>query len=213
MSVQLTRYLKDFSVPAPLPVPEPELPSGFDDLEDSFPPLAAPEPVDIEEERRQAYAEGYEAATAELTQRYTAERVDIEEAHAEQLKQLSEERDARWGDAVARNLRRMVADLSASISEEVAKGIAPFLSESIAEVAIAELASKLEAALLAGEAGKIVVKGPAGLFEKLKDTLPEAGDMLRHVPADDLDLSVDVGATVLVTRISAWTASLKKVMG
>ncbi|MCL6705503.1 hypothetical protein M8R20_00680 [Pseudomonas sp. R2.Fl] len=211
MSVQLSRYLKDFSASAP--VPEPELPSGFDDLGESFPPLAAPEPVDIEEERRQAYAEGYEAATAELTERHTAERADIETAHAEQLKQLSEERDARWGDAVARNLRRMVADMSASISEEVAKGLVPFLSEAVAEAAIAELAGKLEAALLAGEAGKVVVKGPAGLFEKLKDALPEAGDMLRHVPAEDLDLSVDVGDTVLVTRVSAWTASLKKVMG
>lgn len=107
----------------------------------------------------------------------------------------------------------MVSDLSASISDEVAKGLAPFLSDAVAEAAIAELAAKLEAALLAGDAGKIVVRGPADLFEKLKQALPEAGEALRHVAAEDLDLSVDVGDTVLVTRISAWTASLKKVMG
>lgn len=213
MSVQLSRYLKDFSASVPVPVPEPELPVVLDELEESFPAFVAPDPIDIEEVRRQAHAEGYEAATAEITARHTEELAKIEAAHAEELKRFSEERDTRWANAMTKTLRRLVNDLSSSISDEVAKGLEPFLSEAVTEAAIAELAAQLQAALLTGEAGTIVVKGPAGLFEKLKQALPEAGEALRHVQAEDLDLSVDFGDTVLVTRISAWAASLKKVMG
>ncbi|MBO3758358.1 GTPase [Ciceribacter sp. L1K22] len=211
MSVHLSRYLKDFSAPAPMP--EPELSMAFDTLDDPFPALDAPEPVDVEEERRKAYAEGYEVATAELTARYTAERVEVEAAHAEELKRIEEDRDVKWADAIARSLKRLAADLSAAVSDEVARGIAPFLEEEIATKAVAELAAKVEAAIIAGSAGTIVVKGPETLFEKLKTALPEAAETLRHVPADDLDLSVEIGEAVLVTRISAWTASLRKVMG
>lgn len=211
MSVHLSRYLKDFSPPAPMP--EPELSVAFDTLDDPFPALDAPEPVDVDEVRRAAYAEGYEAATAELTARYTAERVDVEAAHAEELKRIEEDRDVKWAETIARSLKRLAADLSTAVCDEVAKGIAPFLEEEIAEKAVAELATNVQAAILAGSAGTIVVKGPVALFDKLKAALPEAGETLRHVQADDLDLSVEIGDAVLVTRISAWTASLRKVMG
>jgi len=78
---------------------------------------------------------------------------------------------------------------------------------------VSDLADLLRTAILSGEAGTVTVKGPSSLFDALVGNMPEVAGSLRHVEADDLDLSVDIGETVLVTRISAWTASLKKVLG
>jgi len=36
--------------------------------------------------------------------------------------------------------------------------------------------------------------------------------MLRHVEMTDIDLSVTIGDNVIVTRMSAWADSLRKVL-
>ena len=78
MSVTLSRYLKDFSA-------EPPPSSGMADMPfeemSIFPESPVEPPVDIEAERRDAYAQGHEAATQELTQRHQAELETIAEAH------------------------------------------------------------------------------------------------------------------------------------
>jgi len=58
----------------------------------------------------------------------------------------------------------------------------------------------------------VTVKGPARLFDVLKGTLGEKAGLLRHLETGDVDLTVEFGDAVLVTRMSAWATSLKKVL-
>ena len=58
----------------------------------------------------------------------------------------------------------------------------------------------------------VTVRGPGELFDRLREQMDGHDDLIRHVEADDIDLTVEIDDTAIVTRISAWTASLKKVL-
>lgn len=216
MSLPLTHYLKDFSSPS---AAQPSFGgSDFGDLDSDPFDIAMPEPepvpaVDVEAEKRQSYAEGYEAAESEARARYQNEIADLEAAHAQQLGELREQFEAQSTAAIAAGLQNMARELAGVVADQAALALAPLLSDLVAGKAVKDLAQLIEMAILSGDAGTIVVRGPLNLFEKLRDELPESADLLRHVEADDLDLSAEIGETLLVTRISAWTASLKKVLG
>lgn len=214
MSMNLAHYLKDFSAPQPAPAVTHGMDFGDADMLDSeFPALSQPDPVDVEAERREAYAEGHEAATQELQAQFQAERQALAAGHAQAITELREKHRAEIAQTLSDGLRTISAEIAIAVSEQAAVAMAPLFSDEIAGKAIKELAVMMQAAILEGNAGAIVVTGHADLFERLKAELPDSEEFLRFVEADDLDLSVDIGETVLVTRISAWTASLRKVLG
>ena len=212
----MASYLKDFSTP-PAPPQAADLPfgsAGADDFELDFPalPEPEPEPVDLEAERREAYAQGHEAGEREAVERLAADRQAMETANADSLAEIEQRLREEFTTALATQLPEIVKRLSVSVSEQVAHALAPLIEEGIVEKAVAELADQLEVAILAGEAGTIQVRGPRDLFEKLLSEMPDHGEMLRHVEGADLDLTAEFGDAALVTRISAFSASLKKVL-
>lgn len=216
MSMPLVHYLKDFSKPAngPAGISGADFASSDPEPFDlDFAAANAPEPVDLEGERRAAYAEGYEAAEQALQEKFETERRSLVEAHARELDDLRKKFEAEATQVIAGGIRRLASEIAYAVSDQTAVAIAPLVSEQIAAKAVSDLADLLRTAILSGEAGTVTVKGPRGLFDALAGNMPEVAGSLRHVEADDLDLSVDIGETVLVTRISAWTASLKKVLG
>jgi hypothetical protein len=105
----------------------------------------------------------------------------------------------------------MAEEIATLVSEATATAIAPIMTEALARKATENLAVLLREAILDGAAAPIVVRGPAKLFDILKGELGEHAALVRHQEADDVDLAAEIGETVLVTRISAWAASLKKV--
>ncbi|PYB77513.1 GTPase [Rhizobium wuzhouense] len=215
MSMPLARYLKDFSTPSAPPQPvETAFGGGMDDFEMDFPalPEPEPEPVDLEALRRAAYAEGHEAGEQAAVERLEAERQALEAAHADALAEIEQRLRDEFAAAIAEQLPEVVKRLSISVSEQVAHALAPVIEEGIVERAVDELAEQLEAAISSGEAGTIQVRGPRDLFEKLLSEMPDHAEMLHHVDGTDLDLTAEFGDTALVTRISAFSASLKKVL-
>jgi hypothetical protein len=216
MSMPLARYLKDFSAPPapPEPLDSPFGAVGADDFDMDFPalPEPEPEPIDLDAERREAYAEGHAAGEREAVERLQAERQALETAHAEALAELEQRLRDDFAISLTAKLPDVVKRLSLTISEQVAQALAPLIEEQIVEKAVAELADQLEAAILAGEGGTIQIRGPRDLFEKLQSGMPDHGEMLRHVEGVDLDLTAEFGEAALVTRISAFSASLKKVL-
>ncbi|RYC10250.1 GTPase [Ciceribacter ferrooxidans] len=213
MSLPLTRYLKDFSQPAGTSASKgmafPEQGPAFD-IDFAAP---EPEPVDIDAERRAAYAEGYEVAERDLRLTFETERQALVEEHARALDAIRQKFEAETARALADGLHRAAGQIALAVSEQAAAAVAPFLSERVVANAVGDLAEQLSAAILCGEAGTISVSGPGPLFEMLREALGDDAHVLHHIEADDLDLTVDIGGTALVTRISAWTASLKKVLG
>lgn len=214
MSMRLASYLKDFSTaaaPPPPPAPAFDMPS-VDAFDMDFPALPEPEPVDLEAIRREAFAEGHEAGEKAATERLEVDRQAMEIAHAQALAERDQKLRDQFAEILATKLPEVIQKLSLAVSEQAALALAPVIGEALAEKAVSDLAALLQAAIASGEAGTIDIKGPRLLFQKLQAEMPEHTSFLRHVEDDDLDLTAEFGDAALVTRISAFTASLKKVL-
>jgi hypothetical protein len=210
MSPAISRYLKDFgaerlAAAAFGPAPSLEKPAGFTELYE--------EPVvDIEAERRQAYAEGHEVATQELSEKHQVELEERASAHSLALATLRAEYEIRVAEHIASSLKQIAVALGQAVSVETANALAPVMTDVLTEKAVADLAELVTAAILGGVVGSITVEGPLHLFEILSAQLGEDSAMLRHVEMTDIDLSVTIGDNVIVTRMSAWADSLRKVL-
>ncbi|EJT02704.1 hypothetical protein [Rhizobium sp. CCGE 510] len=208
MSITLSRYLKDFGEP------EPSAPiidmNDFGD--DGFSEIPSEPPIDVEVERREAYAQGHAAATADLTEKYEAEAQTLAEVHARELEELKLRYEVEAAAVIASRIRDIAEEVAQLVSAGAAAAIAPVMTDALAAKAAESLAALLRAAILEGAAGPIVVRGPIRLFDILNAELGEHAGAVRHVETDDIDLAVEIGESVIVTRMSAWAASLKKVL-
>ncbi|NLS02397.1 hypothetical protein HGP14_03295 [Rhizobium sp. P32RR-XVIII] len=212
MSAMLSRYLKDFGETRPAE-PVIDLNSSADDSYGGLPDTSEmPPAVDVEAERRDAYSEGHAAATAELTEKYELEAQAVALVHQREKDDLVAKHAEELAGVIARRLDAIAAEVADLVSAATAKAIAPVLTEAVAAEAVSSLATLLHEAILEGAPGSMIVKGPAQLFELLKAEMGERQNLLRHQETDDVDLVVEVEDSVLVTRISAWSASLKKVL-
>ncbi|EJC82580.1 hypothetical protein Rleg4DRAFT_4295 [Rhizobium leguminosarum bv. trifolii WSM2297] len=208
MSITLSRYLKDFGEPEPsAPIIE------MDDFGgDGFPEMPSEPAIDVEAERRDAYAEGHAAATADLTEKYEREAQTLAEIHARELEELKLRYEVEAAAIIASRVRDIAEEVAQLVSAGAAIAIAPVMTEALAAKAAESLAVLLRDAILEGAAGPIVVRGPTRLFDLLKAELGEHAGAVRHFETDDIDLAVEIGESVIVTRMSAWAASLKKVL-
>lgn len=214
MSASIARYLKDFGDPQP---PQPAA-MAFDEpmsfgldtsFHDDFPAVTS---GGDEMVRQHAYAEGHEAATAALTLQHEQEMEALRRHMADEMEALRQSFEAESASRIRDGLRAMAQEIAARIADETALCLAPLVQEEIAEKAVADLAVLIREAILEGEAGTITVKGPLSLFNSLATEMGDDASMLRHVEAADLDLTVEIAGSVLVTRLSAFAASLKKVL-
>lgn len=212
MSIMLSRYLKDFGEPES---PPPMIEVGDflnDDISSPFADMPEQEEVDVEAERREAYAEGHSAATTELTEKYELEAQATATAHLSEIEDLKLRYEVEAATVIASRLQDIAEEVARIVSAAAAAALAPVMTDVLTEKAVLDLATLLRQTILDGDAGQIVVRGPASLFEILRTELGEHAASVRHLETDDIDLAVDIGESVLVTRMSAWAASLKKVL-
>jgi hypothetical protein len=210
MSIMLSRYLKDFGDPSPS-APIIDIDDFATEAVAAFAELPKEPEIDVEAERREAYSEGFAAATVELTEKYEHEAQAAAEAHMREIEELKLRYEIEAAAVIASRIRDMAEEIATVVSEATATAIAPVMTEELSVKAVENLAVLLREAILDGAVAPIVVRGPVKLFDILKDKLAEHTALLRHLEADDIDLAVEIGETVLVTRISAWAASVKKV--
>lgn len=213
MTASIARYLKDFGEPPPAPVFDAE-PAGFDlghDIFDIADPLEVP--LDLEAERAAARAEGHAAAEEEAGLRWGEERETLLRAHAEEIAALRQKHEDEMADIVAQKLAEASLLIAEAVSTQTAQILAPLVEEALVDKAVSEMAALIRAAVAEGDLGAVVVHGPARLFGRLAAAFGEEGaSLLRHVEAADLDITVDLGDSALVTRMSAWSARLRKVL-
>ncbi|MCM2291374.1 hypothetical protein NAC44_03405 [Allorhizobium sp. BGMRC 0089] len=217
MGLPLAHYLKDFSAPQSSNF----LSDPLDFAGDPFavatdagavPQLPQPEPVDIEKERAEAYAEGQAEATHALEEAHARALAELEERHAQELQALKARHEAQLSDVISHGLKKISAAIAGMVGEQTAAILAPFLSEALTKKAIKTLTEQLNAAILKGDVGLITIRGPESLFNAVKTHMPDHESLLRHQQSDDVDVVVTVDDQALVTRISAWTASLRKIL-
>jgi len=215
MSASIARYLKDFgdTQPAGLafgdPLADAEQVSGFDDLAAGFDEFAT---VDVESEKQAAYARGHDDATREITEKMQAEQEELLAAHKAELEDLRSVYLEETAVFLSRRLRDGIDAIAANLSEQTANILAPLLTEKLSVKAVSALADVARSSMPDGEAVTIVVKGPKDLFEKLKTQPGFEEETMKFTETTDIDLTVELGESVFVTRMSAWASSLRKVM-
>lgn len=216
MSVQLARYLKDFGTPPRLRRTVFEAPS-FDEHRGGLAaePLAMPPaepPVDVAAERAEAFAEGRAEAETELRAQHEIEVTALKQAHQAELDALKARYEQDYADALAARFSTLTGAVADRVAAEVAQVLAPVMNQVLTKGAVADLA-RMIAEGLSGEEGLVVtVKGPAGLFQQLQSHFAEPVPAFRHVEMQDVDLTVEFGETVLVTRMAAWADTVRKVL-
>jgi len=214
MSRMISRYLKDFgaepSAPAPVAAVMPAM--AFDDAM-SFTAAPAQETlVDLAAERREAYAEGHEAATLSLTELHQAEIDAVMIAHEAALEELKAHFETAAIERIDACIAEMANAIGIAVSAEVAKPLSTIMTETVTAKAVEELAALVTASILDGAVGTITVSGRRAMFDSLAAKVHPDGVLLAFVESQDVDLSVTIGDTVLVTRMSAWADSLRDVL-
>ena len=218
MSAHLARYLKDFGTPARMPQPPVFQPPSFAQDEsalagDAFSPPPALPVVDLEAERAFAFAEGKAEAEAALAARYEAEMAALKDAHKAELDTLKTRYERQYANALADRFARWTDEVSERVSAQAAQVLAPLMSQVLTKGAVADLARMIGEGLKDGDGVTITVKGPLNLFEELKSHFGDPLPVFRHVEVQDVDLTVEFGDAVLVTRMSAWADTVRKVLG
>ncbi|QRM54242.1 hypothetical protein [Sinorhizobium sp. BG8] len=221
MNTQIARYLKDFGAAerrAPNLFRSPSF--GADDTSVAVREtmsLPAPEPrIDVAAERAEAHADGKAAgrteAEAELSAAHAAELAALKEEHKAEIETMRRRYEKEYAAALAERFTTMTAKLSDLVSTQAAHVLAPVMDEVLEKKAIADMAKMIAEGLQAGEGLTVTVKGPARLFGALISHFGSDVPAFRHVEAEDLDLTVEFGETILVTRMAAWADTVRKVL-
>lgn len=208
MSAGLARYLKDFSAPPPSAPDIFELPPPTEIAFD-FP--SEPQ-IDLDALRREAHEEGRAEMQAEL---HAAHQLEIDALIASQ-RQVEEDMAAAFEQKMAEQLAdalpRIATDLRDLLSDHVMNALRPILDAAITDRAVESLAQTVRS-VFAGEGGiELVLKGPGSLAEKLRERLVGLDLDFKHIEAPGIDLSVEHGDTVLMTRLSAWRESVEELL-
>ncbi len=216
MSTHLARYLKDFGTP-PRVQPPVFPPRGFAQEDVSAPaePLVlqpALPTVDVEAERAAAFAEGRAEAEAELGARHEADLAALKDAHRAELDALRARYEQDYAAALAERFSTLTGEVADQVAAQTAQVLAPVMSQVLTKGAVADLARMVAEGLTDGEGVAITVKGPLNLFEQLKSHFEDAAPVFRHVEVQDVDLTVEFGDAVLVTRMAAWADTVRKVL-
>lgn len=217
MSASISRYLKDFSAPkVDLSLVPPRY---FPDLDDDFPANGAfamkqqVQPViDVEAERRDAFAQGRAEAEAEQQVLHTSEIAALNARHAAELAAMRVSCENEIAAMIYDRYSDMGSQLATMLADQTARVLAPVMDDVLLQKSIGDLARIIKHSIGAGEGAKIMVKGPLGLFEALKRHLDDETLIFRHQEMADIDLTVEFGDSILVTRMAAWADTVGKVL-
>jgi hypothetical protein len=217
MSASIARFLKDFGEPeAPAMPSTPSFDSplvGFDDFPGADIPETPSEPVvDLEAMRAASVEEGRQAERAELTAQFEAEKSAIAEQHVSEVAALKQTLEGEVADKYAHMLQQSMEQIVTLFNDQVLAALTPVITEELSKKAAEELALLVKQSLLDGESSKLLIKGPKAMFEAFNAVLALQDHQYQFTESSDHDLSVELGESIVVTRMSAWASSLRKVM-
>lgn len=212
MSVLLSRYLKDFS--AAVTPPPSDFPSDIADDFAQHDLLTAPveEPVDVEAIKNEAYAEGHDAAERELVEKHRQALDAMEAAHREELAALREKYEGEVAQHIGQAFQQMTASVAGAVEAAVVRVLSPLVEEKIAMQTAAAFASKVAEEITEGEAGRLQVAGPDRLLETVRTRLAEIDASVDFRETSEIELSFQMGDSVLVTRLAGVVEAMEGLM-
>ena len=124
-------------------------------------PQAEPQ-IDIEAERREAFAQGRREAEAEQLALHATEIAALNERHAAELEAMRVRCENEIAAMIYDRFSDMASQLATMLSDQTAHVLAPVMDEVLLQKSVADLARMITQSIGAGEGAKITVKGPAG---------------------------------------------------
>ncbi|GEP03178.1 hypothetical protein [Methylobacterium oxalidis] len=222
MQAVLARHLPDFSAPGPAPAPPPPARAVFpvapvpNPATDTFAdpwigltrsgPGSAPAepPEDREALLREAEARGRARGLAEAEDRRAAEEAAFAARFEAERRRWSETE----AEALAAGFSAALRALDASLTERIARLLAPVLTDALRRRALSELGAALSRLLADPHHAAIRVSGPQDLLDGLAARLGPLGAAVAFAPADLPEVQVSADQTVIETQLGAWTRLL-----
>ncbi|TDK35099.1 hypothetical protein E2F50_12580 [Rhizobium deserti] len=212
MNSPLAKYLRDFGAEA-APVEVLFETSSHVDMAPDFPALESfVEQIDLEAERQQAYDEGYSTATESLTAVHAEALAELQQTHEAEIEAQREQFEGGLADYLAKALPELANQISAELADATTRLLMPVIKQELDRKAVEELAEQLKPMLAKEVLEQIRVTGPERLCDLLREKLEEAGAAIEFNPSEAPDLRVEMGDSLLVTRLSAFAAELERVL-
>ncbi|TNM66084.1 hypothetical protein [Aliirhizobium smilacinae] len=209
MSVPLARYLKDFGAPQPKPL---EFVSDFDFSENNFdlPEVPLEPAVDIEEEKSKARAEGYEAASLEMTERHEQQLAQIAAEHRAEIEALTVKYEGVVAERVEAFLKEMKVSVADAVDNSVARVLRPFVQEEVARAAGAKFAADVAEEIGQGRTVKLSVRGSETFIEMMRKRLDPLVTEVEYGDSAEIDMTLEVGDSILVTRLKTFVEAMEE---
>lgn len=205
MTASFARYLPDFEFTDM---------SGFhagQHVEEAEKPIALPN-INVESIRAEARAEGEAIARAELTRKFEAEHLAIENLHAAEMQALREELEASAAKTIPGAIEARSAEIAETLAGDVEAVLTPLIDKAVRERILAGLTDEIRKILALENANHIRVSGPEHLVEALREQLGVAAEQLTIQHVDGFDIEVDVNQTRFASRLSDWSKALAEVL-
>ena len=183
---------------------------GFGGLRPRQPP---PPPIDIEAKLSEAYhrgvQEGLDAARNEAATQRAMERAELQKRAMVERIDFQMNEYAKLGEAIAQGF----ADIEQRIAEAVARILQPFLANTVAQQAVADLAKKIAKLTTTGHPPLLKIRGPEPLLGLLKDRLAPFAVEIEFIPAGGIEVFVEAQYTSIKTEIAPWLDRLIALQG
>jgi hypothetical protein len=205
MTASFARYLPDFEF---------NNMSGFhadQHVDDDEKPAALPN-VNIESIRAEARAEGEAIARAELTRKFEAEHLAIENLHAAELLALREEVEANAAKSIPDAIAARSAEIAELIAGDVEAVLTPLINEAVRKRILSGLADEIRKILALENASQIRVSGPLVLVDALREHIGADADRFTIHENDGFDIEIEVNRTRFASRLSDWSKALAEVL-
>ncbi|MBU2483956.1 MAG: hypothetical protein KKG78_02645 [Alphaproteobacteria bacterium] len=205
MTASFARYLPDFEFTHM---------SGFhaDQHVEADEKLVALPHIDTESIRAEARAEGEAIARAELTKKFEAEHLAIENLHAAELEALRVELETSAAKTIPDAIAARSAEIADLIAGDVEAVLKPLINEAVRKRILAGLADEIRKVLALENAGRIRVSGPEALVHAFREQVDIDADRLTIEENDGFDIEIEVNRTQFASRLSDWSKALTEVL-
>ncbi len=235
MDTVIARYLPDFSAPPPPPAATTDEPdfSGSWFRAPVAAPVAAPAPAPTAAEpeiapflpraaaavarpaedrealiaaaeargREQGRAEAWAEAQAQAAQEREAQQAVFEEGLAQARRDWTQAQ----GENLAAGFTAAMQALDATLSDRIARLIAPVLGQALQRQALDELGAALRRILAEPQRPAVRVRGPADLIAAVEAGLGAHSAGIAFEADAGPEVSVSAGETVIETELAAWS--------
>lgn len=205
MTASFARYLPDFEFTGM---------NGFhaDQHVEADDKLVALPHIDTESIRAEARAEGEAIARAELTKKFEAEHLAIENLHAAELEALRVDLETNAAKTIPDAIAARSAEIADLIAGDVEAVLKPLINEAVRKRILAGLADEIRKILALENASRIRVSGPDALVQAFREQVGIDADRLTIEENGEFDIEVEVNRTQFSSRLSDWSKALSEVL-